>query len=147
MKLKHLLKLKKQQMFPRKIKNLFKDAKWDTENDESWEVFRERLKRVSADQHDLVETSMKCGKRIVWVGDHDCREGIITKIKLLYENGKFLNKWIECPFPWITHYGQHKNKSSFGDFSEYFQTTRIRLDRLPENVRKCINNTYRRDQA
>jgi len=121
------------------------DAKWDLAS-QDYAEFKAIQGPIEADQQDLLRTALLCGKRTVWVGDHDCREAIITKIKAMYENGRFLTKWIDCPFHWLTHYMDHKQPSGPMDLEPYKTKTRIRMDRLPDYVRDCINNTYRKNE-
>lgn len=79
-------------------------------------------------------------KAPVWVGDHDCREAIITKIKALFENGTFVKEWKDCAFPWLTHYVDHEKGSSKGSFEKYFEKTRAIISKLPLHVQICIGS-------
>jgi hypothetical protein len=42
--------------------------------------------------------------KCVWVGDHDCREALRLKIKLLNDSGEFVVPWVKTPLINLTHY-------------------------------------------
>lgn len=69
----------------------------------------------------------------VWVGDHDAREGIRTKLSRLREVGDFLPVWVERPFLWLVNYAETKR-----DGYDYAAINKDRISRLPENLRKAI---------
>src|SRR5690606_31274506 len=99
---------------------------------------------ISKEQKELFELATKCGKRFLWIGGHDCREGIITIIKAMFENGKFFPVWHDCPFNWLTNYMEHKNKNAQYPFTEYYEITKQRISKMPKYVQDCIADTYRK---
>lgn len=127
------------------IPNYPESAKWDT-GSMTYEEFKSIDTPICKEQKELFQLALDCGKRFLWIGGHDCREGIITTIKSLFENGKFFPVWQDCPFPWITNYMEHKNKDCKYPFDEYYELTEKRISRMPKEVQDCINNTYRKNQ-
>ncbi len=121
-----------------KIDDYPKSKGWDCK-DESWDEYRKDSDIISKRQSELISES---GKRMLWIGHHDCREGIITIIKNLFENGIFAPIWQECPFSCITNYQEHKGNKTY-PFLEYHEITKKRIDSMSEDFKKCINNTYR----
>lgn len=123
------------------IENYPEKIKW--ENEVSWEEFIAIQKPIEKEQRELFELAISCGKRVVWIGGHDCREGIITIIKALFENGRFLPVWHESPFKWLTNYMEHKNNNHQHPFTEYYNVTKQRIARMPKHVQDCIADTYK----
>lgn len=124
-----------------KIENYPKSAEWSSEL--SYEEFKAINDPINKEQKELFDLAVKCGKRFLWIGSHDCREGIITTIKSMFENGKFFRVWHECPFNWITNYMEHKNDTKY-PFEKYCELTKQRISKMPKYVQDCINNTYRK---
>lgn len=109
----------------------------------NYEEYRQEWDKINGVRNEMVDRAINEGKRIVWIGDHDCREALITHIKALYENGTFLKKWVDCQFPWLTHYGEmKKNDCSVHSFKDYYTLTYERLRKMDDKVRKCVNDTY-----
>lgn len=79
------------------------------------------------------EALSKVSYRMVWVGDHDCREAVKTNILGLIDNGVFLPKWKKRPFLWLLHYMDTKTEGY-----DYEAITNERIAMLPEDVRKAI---------
>lgn len=69
----------------------------------------------------------------IWVGHHDCREGLRLRLSDFRENGKFIKPWIESQFLWIMHYGDTKDKNY-----DYKKIVAKRIEKLPVSVRKNI---------
>lgn len=77
----------------------------------------------------------------VWVGDHDVREGLRHKLRGLRAHGEFLPTWQTSPFMWLRTYAE-KNSAGFdldGDGGVGDDITRVRIARLPEQVRDAID--------
>ena len=139
----HMTLFEKDLMTKYKIHNYPESAKWDSPL--SYEEFKAIDEPINKEQKELFDLAVKCGKRFLWVGSHDCREGIITTIKSMFENGKFFPIWHECPFNWITNYMEHKHTANNNyPFTEYYELTKLRISKMPEHVQKCINNTYKK---
>lgn len=124
-----------------KIEDYPESAKWG--NGLSYEEFRKIDDPISEKQKALVESAIKDGKRFLWIGDHDCREGIITTIKAMFENGKFFPVWHDCPMSWITNYMEHRDGNNSYPFTDFYEKTKLRISRMPAAVQSCINGTYR----
>ncbi len=111
----------------------------------SWDYWQKENDRITKEQNELFDLAIKCGKRFVHVGDIDAREALITTIKYMFENGKFLPVWQECAFLWLTHYMEHGHGTSYSfPYTEHYDATKIRMSAMPEEVQKCINNTYKK---
>lgn len=134
----HLTLFEKDFSKPYYIPNYPIDLKYNGEI--SWEEFKKQSAPIEEQQKVLFEQALSGGKRLVWSGDHDCREAIITKIKALFENGVFVKEWKECPFPWLTHYIDHAGKNSNGAFDSYYDKTKSIIAKLPAHIQKCIGN-------
>jgi len=80
----------------------------------------------------------------IWVGDHDCREGLRFNIDRLRANGEILKQWKHYPrCLWITHYGEKDNVFGKHDWRGSKPhpadvRTQERIDKFPEYVRKSI---------
>lgn len=72
--------------------------------------------------------------RLVWVGDHDCREALKMNVTNLIHNGVFLAKWKKSPFLWLLHYMDTKTEGY-----DYEKINAERIAMLPEYVRNAIN--------
>ena len=118
------------------------------EPDMPWEEFRRIGGEIKNRQSELIDVAFKSGKRCLWSGDHDCREGIITIIKSLFEEGKFFPKWHSSPFHWLTSFMDHKKELPWDDkFNFLYEITEERIKKLPQHVRDCIGDTYRKSHA
>jgi hypothetical protein len=104
----------------------------------SYHEFKALKAPIEKQQQEMWDKAIKDGKRVVWHGDHDCREALITKIKALYENGIFLNKWKECSFPWLTNYGDHKDSKTTYPFTDLYEKTIKIINSFPEHVKNSI---------
>jgi hypothetical protein len=71
----------------------------------------------------------------VWVGQHDCREGLKFHIQQLEEYGDFVTPWIEQPFLWLLHYSDTKGGYRTYDHKEINQQ---RINLLPTVVQEAI---------
>jgi hypothetical protein len=78
----------------------------------------------------------------IWVGDHDCREGVRFHIDQLAEHGKFVTPWIEQPFLWLLHYMDTKDKKP--GCINYKEVNRQRIAMLPQDVQDAIRGTKER---
>lgn len=126
---------------PYYIPNYPADIKWD--DTIRWEDYKKQKAPIDEQQNILFEQAINEGKRMVWVGDHDCREAIITKIKALFENGTFVKEWKSCPFSWLTNYMDHKGNVGMQSFEKYYEKTRNIIAKLPAHVQKRIGD-YRK---
>lgn len=139
---KHIGLFERDLYTPYEIQDYPKSIVW--EDSLTWEEFKEKSSSIQKMQNDLIRAAEQDGKRCVWGGYHDAREGIITTIKNMYENGKFLPRWVDCPFPWLTHYADHKNSDRHYPFTDLYNVTHKRIEQLPDVVKICINNTYQK---
>lgn len=103
-----------------------------------WDEYKAILAPIEDQQRMLFDKALRDGKRAVWVGDHDCREAIITKMKALFENGIFVREWKKCAFPWLTNYMDHRGGSSKYPFTDLYEKTKAIISKLPPDVQKCI---------
>lgn len=69
----------------------------------------------------------------IWIGSHDCREGLKHHINLLKENGEFLPNWVERPFLWLLNYCDTK-----GEY-DYNAINQERITKLPQHVIEAIS--------
>lgn len=104
----------------------------------SWEQYKALVKPIENEQDALWDKASSEGYRTIWIGDHDCREAIITKIKSLFENGLFLTKWKECPFPWLTNYSDHKKDNSHYPFTSLYEKTKSIIKTFPMHIQEAI---------
>jgi hypothetical protein len=80
-------------------------------------------------------------EKMVWVGDHDCREALRHHIRQLRVNGKFLKPWAVRPHLWLIGYdveyeAEKLHGNNWQKTSEFYsQKNRERFDMLPEEVR------------
>lgn len=70
----------------------------------------------------------------IWVGNADCREGLIYHIDRLAANGEFLPKWKEKPFLWLLHYMDAKQPNY-----DYKAINAERIAMLPSWVQEMIS--------
>lgn len=68
-----------------------------------------------------------------WVGDSDGREGMMTHLKRLRENGAFLAQWQEQPFLWLLNYSETKEPGY-----DYAAINRRKIAQLPAEVQLAI---------
>ena len=73
------------------------------------------------------------GRRLIWVGDHDCREALRLKVNRLRKHGRFMPKWGKAPFLWLMHHQDIKAK----DY-DYEALNKARIAKLPEWVQEMI---------
>jgi hypothetical protein len=75
----------------------------------------------------------------VWVGDHDCREGLIANMTAMESSGSFLSEWAECPRLWLLSYADHETCCS-GPIQTWTsgEKTADRVSKLPEHVQSAI---------
>lgn len=109
--------------------------KWDKI---SYEQFKNLKAPIEKQQEEMWNKAIRDGKRVVWCGNHDCREALITNIKALYENGIFLTKWKECAFPWLTNYSDHKNGKRHYPFTDLYEKTKSIIKTFPDFVKEAI---------
>lgn len=111
---------------------------------ESWEEYRKVQSKIDDECKNLISKSLEKGK-VVWVGDHDCRQGVISIITNLMDTGTLIPNWVGCQFNWILNYMDHKKDSSNWDLWKegVVKQTNERIDKFPQEVKDCINNTYK----
>lgn len=71
----------------------------------------------------------------VWVGYHDCREGIKFNINRLIKNGDLVTPWVYTPFLWFVTYADIK-----ADY-DYKEINKTIIASAPE-LQAIIGNTY-----
>lgn len=71
----------------------------------------------------------------VWSGHYDGRQGLLTHLKRLRENGQLLLTWVKQPFLWFLNYSDTKNK----DY-DYRAINRLKYEVLPEHVKQAIGD-------
>lgn len=108
---------------------------FDSVND--WNEYTQLCAPIEAEQDRLFKQQLELGKRVIWVGDHDCREALITNIKNLYENGIFVKKWVKCAFPWLTNYMDHKGESKY-PFTSHYEKTKQIISKFPLHIQTAI---------
>lgn len=69
----------------------------------------------------------------IYIGSHDCREGLKHKINTLKENGEFIPKWVERGHLWLLHYGDTEGKFDSEKINEE------RISKFPEHVIDAIS--------
>lgn len=76
----------------------------------------------------------------IWIGDHDCREGIIANLTAMESAGKFLNPWTTQPITlWLLNYADTKEYCGSHLPTGYYKVkVAERLSRLPEHVKAAI---------
>jgi hypothetical protein len=82
---------------------------------------------------------------ICWSGDHDCREALRYNIDALRKYGNFLPQWVDCPFMYLSHFGESREneKGEFANRMRIYEAKTIeRIAKLPEWVRQMIGDTY-----
>lgn len=108
--------------------NVIDQSKLDVPDD--LDVLEHEWEAVKARNAEISEALKKIPYRLVWVGDHDCREGLKLNITNMIDNGKFLTKWKERPFLYLLH---HMDNNANHD-----QITKDRIAMLPDHVREAI---------
>jgi hypothetical protein len=103
--------------------------KWKTNEGQSWEDFSAEQKEWSLGNKKYIEEN---NLRAVWSGDHDAREAIKNNISLLYENGVFLEKWINVPFLWLVNYSETDDKNGY----DYEEINKIKISKFPKEIRE-----------
>ena len=71
----------------------------------------------------------------VLIGTIDCREALRTRISILENRGRFLDKWVEEPFYRLMHYEDWNSKK---DQSE--EITEERFNKLPDYVKIAMRS-------
>lgn len=132
----HLTMWEKDFSSPYYIPNFPDTIKW--EDNITYEEWKLQNKPIELKHAELWEQAIKEGKRVVWSGDHDCREALITKIKALFENGIFLKDWKECAFPWLTNYSDHKGSNRQFPFTDLYEKTTQIINTFPDHIKKSI---------
>ena len=125
-----------------KIKKYPKSVDWDYAN-QSLDQYNAIQTPIREKQTELFNAALGEGKRMLWIGGHDCREGIITTIEAMRENGKFFPQWHECPFSWLTNFMEHKIGINY-PYTEYYEATKSRIAKMPKHVKDCIGETYKK---
>lgn len=75
----------------------------------------------------------------VWVGDHDCREGLIANMTAMKSAGAFLSEWEEQPFLWLLSYQDtDKLRGDQPNRNAHKAKTEERILRLPNDVQKAV---------
>ena len=60
------------------------------------------------------------------------------------EKGELLTKWQECPFNWLINYKEHRDSTDWDKWKKgVSKLTRERIEKMPKEVKECINNTYK----
>ena len=72
--------------------------------------------------------------RLIWVGDHDCRQNLRYNIDNLIKNGNFLKHWVEVPFLWLIHHGDGVDSNN----NDYKEINEKRIKKLPIEIQKRI---------
>ena len=70
----------------------------------------------------------------VWIGDHDCRDNIISNIEKLKKHGKLLPNWIE---PYSVLYLAAGSEYTLTD-RNHEEISLKRLKQIPENIKEKI---------
>lgn len=70
-----------------------------------------------------------------WVGHYDGREGLLTHLKRLRENGQLLSTWFQQPFLWLLNYTESRTNSD-----QYKAVNAVKYAALPENVKQAIGD-------
>jgi hypothetical protein len=117
------------------IKNYPESLKWNI--GEPYEDFEVRQAPIDAEQKALINEALSSGYRLVWIGYHDCREGIITQILKMKKYGTFLPNWVQQQSAfWLMHYMDWKQPGV--DYKNADKISKPRIAMLPEQVRKQI---------
>jgi len=118
-----------------RIPNYPKEIPWTSQ---SCEQFKLENKQIWEDQQILLEGAFGNGKRTVWIGNHDCREAVISNIKLMQECGKFLPTWIKQPTPfWVMTYADWE-KNEDKQYHDADAITEKRIASFPIEVQERI---------
>lgn len=120
------------------IKDLPEVPKWDCST-QTWEQYRAISDPVDELRNQKINEVLASGKRILWAGDHDGREGIKSIINELLEQGKFFPYWHTCAFSWITSFADHKGNHNF-PYTDFQEKTKDILNKIPKLARKQIGN-------
>lgn len=84
--------------------------------------------------HGILSSGGAAEDTSIWVGSHDCREGLKFHIRQLEQAGEFMKKWVERPFLWLLHHGDTANDKVYDH--ESINAKRIAM--LPREVREAI---------
>lgn len=72
---------------------------------------------------------------LIWSGYYDGREGLLTHLKRLRENGQLLSTWVRQPFTWLLNYTENRTK---GD--QYKAVNRLKYEAFPEHMKQAIGD-------
>ena len=81
------------------------------------------------------------GGRLVWCGDHDCREGLRHHINQLAAHGTFLKTWVHNSIFALTGYSdlpKDTDRSHDESMVLYDSITQKRVEKLPKEVQEKI---------
>lgn len=113
---------------PYEIPDYPKSIKWA--DGMLYEDFKKISAPVNEKRKKLLNLALDEGKRLLWIGNHGCREGVITQITHMQNNGVFFPQWHEAPFLFLSHWGEREEN--------YEELNDKKIVRLPEQVRKQI---------
>jgi hypothetical protein len=75
----------------------------------------------------------------VWVGDHDCKEGLIANMTAMESAGSFLSEWAARPFLWLLSYEDtHKLCGNPLKRDAHKQKTEERISLLSQHVQDAM---------
>jgi hypothetical protein len=95
--------------------------------------------RVTSSGHVHYDTYDKEADKYLWIGYHDCREGIITNIENMLEVGRFLPQWVESPVTWVTHFSDHYSNSGIEESMKSLdKISATRLAKLPDSLNDTL---------
>lgn len=118
------------------IENFPALPKW--EEGQTYEEFKEIMNPIADERDRMFTEAEKKGFRAIWIGDHDCREGVLLNIKRFCEQGGLLIKWIKQPFMYLVHWG-HKIPEGRGELGrDYKEITAEVISKLPARVQEAI---------
>ena len=103
--------------------------RWELDN-QTYEEYKEICKPYEERYKRWVEDNQFY---TVWSGDLHPTEGLIFNLNQLKKSGFFLRQWLECPFIWLLHYMDSKNK----DY-DYNQINKDRISKLPVEIQQII---------
>jgi hypothetical protein len=83
-------------------------------------------------------TSSGCYRDGVWVGDHDCREGLIANMTAMDSVGEFLPVWWQSPHLWLLTYADWDKCRETVGYHAHDAITANRISRLPQHVQDAI---------
>lgn len=108
--------------------NPIPEPRWDCKNNQSWEDYRDIVDIWGEENKKYKEEN---NLYYLFVGNMDGREGLISNLTRMIENGIFLTDWVETPFLWLLHHG-NKNED------DYQRINSKVIKSLPENIQKLL---------